>query len=171
MLDTQVFQEGIEEIQNTYISKRFTVVDNQNQWRQWYKILKPLSNNAFSEAVSEWCMTKSTLPSPSDIIELANKHRNVDNSVEIPKNKDNCNICRNTGLIKGYFKHQLLKKEYEYVACCICEAGEYCHSIYALPQIKKEKLNYLQKLEGNNKEKNIQEEIKRVTQQMTMQFE
>jgi hypothetical protein len=168
VLDAQVFQEGIEEIANTYVNRRFTVVDNQGQWKQWYKLLKALNNNAFSEAVSEWCSTKSSIPSPADILEIAGRMRNASNDVEIPKNTEHCSICQDTGLVSGHYTHQVLKRKYEYVACCICEAGQYCHSIYELPQISKDKLAYVEKKDGERRERNLQEEIKQMTKQMTL---
>ena len=168
MVELPVFHQGLKEILDTYEGKRFTVLDNQDKFKQWYKILKHLNEKAFIEAVEEWCRTKSVLPQPSDILETASRLRNIDNSVEVPKNTEHCSICQDTGFVKGYYTHKLLQRKYEYVACCICEAGQYCHSIYDLPQISKDKLAYVQKQEGEKKERNLQEEIKQMTKQMSL---
>lgn len=142
MLDINVFEEGLDEIEGTYLAKKFTVKYNDLYYKTWYKHLQGLTNEQYLDAIDNWCATNSSLPTPADILTNAGKLRTtVDNTVQIPQNKEYCRYCKNTGLISFKYKHSKLNKIYEQVVCCICDAGEYCKSIYQLPQLNRAKLD------------------------------
>jgi hypothetical protein len=167
MLSMNAFNEGIEAIENTYVNRRFHLGDPQTA--QWYKMLKNTTDEAFLNAVDEWCSTKNTLPAPSDILDTCGRLRCVDNSVEIPKNKEHCKICNDEGVFSGRYFNKDMQTTYEYVCCCICEAGEYCHMIYALPQVDRNKLSMLQQVPKAEKEK-VEPKIDRLVKQMSFTF-
>lgn len=165
MLSMSVFQQGINDIQATYVSKRFNPDDRQ--LTQWYKLLKGLTDDAYLSAIDEWCATKSALPSPSELIESANRLRNIDNTPQIPKNAERCSICHDEGVISHKHYDKEMKSTYEYVVCCVCEAGQYCHSIYDLPQLNPSKVGNLKTAPKSGKF-NIEQKTKTLGVQMKM---
>ena len=123
MLSMDAMYKGIDEIENTYVNKRFSL--NDKQLNQWYKLLKNLTDEAYLGAIDEWCMTKDTLPSPSNILEIAGRMRPQDNTVEVPKNTKHCSACGNRGVIAQIEFNKKLNRDYEVLYACLCEAGEY----------------------------------------------
>lgn len=123
MLSMNVFQEGINNVQATYASKRFNL--DEKQLTQWYKLLKPLTDEAYLEAVDEWCATRDSLPAPSNILEIAGRMRPQDNTVEIPKNTKHCSACGNRGIVSQIEFNRVMNRDYEVLYACVCEAGAY----------------------------------------------
>ncbi len=163
-----VFEEGLDNLEATFINKKITVKYNDNQYKQWYKLLKELQDETYLDAIDAWCSSKNVLPAPADIIEMAGRNRvTVDNTVVIPKNTEHCDLCKNTGLISINYKHRELNAIYECVCCCICDAGNYCHSIYQLPQVNRDKLNLIQQA-PNAPKTNLQNNVSRLVKQMSI---
>ncbi len=141
MLSMDAMYKGIDDLENTYISKRFSL--NDKQLNQWYKLLKCLTDAAYLEAVDEWCSTRNSLPAPADILEIAGRLRPIDNTVNIAKNREHCKHCGDTGFIKFSSPNSYLQHRYDYVACCVCEMGEQAKELYPFRQADKGKLEAL----------------------------
>lgn len=165
MLLKSKFEEGLDSIENTYISKKFSVKYNESQYNQWYKILKELTDEAYIKAVDEWCANYSTMPSPADILGMANRLRPQDNSVKMPKNKEKCPHCGDTGFVKFCVKDEKADRYYDYYACCVCEMGEFAHTQYPFPQANRNKLNMMSTIPQPKpkevKKESIEELVKR----------
>lgn len=123
MLSMDAMYRGIDDIENTYVNKRFNL--NDKQLNQWYKLLKSLTDEAYLGAIDEWCMTRDCLPSPSNILELAGRMRTQDNTVEIPKNTNHCSACGNRGVVSQIEFNEMLNRDYEVLYACVCDAGAY----------------------------------------------
>lgn len=139
MLSMSVFNEGLKEIENTYINKRFHL--NDEQFATWYKWLKNMNDETYQKAIEEWCISQNSLPSPADLIALSSTLKTTDNTVQIPQNNEHCKYCSDAGLVSFKYRDSKTNAIYEQVFCCICEAGDYCKSIYQLPQINRNKLH------------------------------
>ena len=123
MLSMDAMYKGIDDIENTYVNRRFSL--NDKQLNQWYKLLKGVTDEAYLNAVDEWCSTQNTLPSPADILEIIGRFKPQDNTIEIPQNKEHCSACGNRGVISQIEYNDKLNTEYEMLYACVCEAGEY----------------------------------------------
>lgn len=145
MLSMDAMYKGIDDLENTYIGKRFSL--NDKQLNQWYKLLKGLTDEAYLNAIDEWCSMHNTLPAPSDILGIAGRLRPQDNSVNITKNEEHCEFCKDTGVVKFTQYNNYLQQRYDYVACCVCEMGEQAKQLYPFPQAKRERLEELLKAE------------------------
>lgn len=123
MLSMDAMYKGIDDLENTYINKRFSL--NDKQLNQWYKLLKGLTDDAYLNAIDEWCSMHNTLPAPSDILDIAGRLRPQDNSVVVPKNIKHCSACGNRGIIAQIETNKYMNRDYEVVYACLCEAGQY----------------------------------------------
>ena len=168
MLDYQVFVEGLKEIENTYVNKRFHLSDEQE--KQWYKILSQLTNEGFMSAVNEWVYSENNLPCPADIINKAGRLRPLDNSVNIPKNEKHCEICGDTGFMHGRYYNKKMERSYEYVCCCICDMGNWAKEHYPLPQADPNRVSQLKTAIEKNPYKgdDLKSDVKKIIEQMTI---
>ena len=121
MLSMDAMYKGIDDIENTYVNRRFNL--NDKQLNQWYKLLKTLTDEAYLEAVDEWCATRDSLPAPSNILEIAGRMRPQDNTVEIPKNTKHCSACGNRGIVSQIEFDRVMNRDYEVLYACVCDAG------------------------------------------------
>lgn len=167
MLSIKTFEEGLEAIENTYANKKFTVKYNEKQYAQWYKLLSNLTDEAFMNATDEWCASEDTLPAPSNIIELSVRLRPQDNTVNITKNKEYCKHCQDTGFIRFHKFSNVLQRNYEYIACCICDMGEQTKSLYKFPQASREKLSLM---ESVPKHQSVPQPVKANIDKLVEQF-
>ena len=139
MLSMDAMYKGIDDIENTYVNRRFNL--NDKQLNQWYKLLKGVSDEAYLDAVDEWCSSQNTLPSPADILAIIGRMKPQDNTVEIPKNTEHCSACGNRGLVSQIEFDTKLNRDYEVLYACVCNAGAYYRDKGLFKTITKELWN------------------------------
>ncbi len=61
----------------------------------------------------------------------------------MPKDKDKCPECGDTGFVKFCVKDEKADRYYDYYACCVCEMGEFAHTQYPFPQANRNKLSMM----------------------------